>query len=439
MRHVFQWTMALGCLSVVTLLHQSPLEARGFSRGGGGGARMSGGGGGSRPSMSRSPSMSRPSMSRPSMPSRPSPSISRPSPSSRPNVSRPSVATRPQTSRPSIGTRPSVGTRPSTGSRPTRGQLDSFLDLKPSVGTRPGSGGSIGSNIAAGAAGGAAANFLRNNPRPSQLPAGGATTRPNLGDRTSIGDRTQVNIGDRPSQLPSNLANHRPERVENRQQLQGNRTQRRNQVREQYRDNHPRFDFWADHPDWARWRLNRPYRWAAWGAVTAWFPWGWSEPTYYNYGDNYYYQGDSVYSDGQPVASATEYAEQAQTIATAADVPAETQESDWMSLGVFALTQDGQASGPPPVAYLQLQVNKQGVITGTLQDLSSKSVRQVEGAVDKESQRSAWTVGGKSWPIMETGISNLTKDEAPALVHFENGQTQQWLMIRMDDPSDAQK
>lgn len=170
--------------------------------------------------------------------------------------------------------------------------------------------------------------------------------------------------------------------------------------------------------------------------MTSWFPWGWSEPTYYNYGDNYYYQGDTVYSDGQPIASAQEYSQQAQAIAASTTVPEQTQESDWMSLGVFALTQDGDASGPPPVAYLQLQVSKAGVITGTLQDLSSNSVRQVQGAVDKESQRSAWTVGDKDWPVMETGISNLTKDEAPALIHFENGQTQQWLLIRMDESGD---
>jgi hypothetical protein len=35
---------------------------------------------------------------------------------------------------------------------------------------------------------------------------------------------------------------------------------------------------------------------------------------------------------------------------------------------------------------------------------------------------------------METGISNLTKDESPALIHFAEGQTQQWLMIRLEDP-----
>ena len=45
--------------------------------------------------------------------------------------------------------------------------------------------------------------------------------------------------------------------------------------------------------------------------------------------------------------------------------------------------------------------------------------------VDKNTQRSAWVVQGKESPIMETGIANHTaKDEAPALLHFTDGQTQ---------------
>jgi len=35
---------------------------------------------------------------------------------------------------------------------------------------------------------------------------------------------------------------------------------------------------------------------------------------------------------------------------------------------------------------------------------------------------------------METGVLNLTKDIAPALVHFEDGTTQQRLLVRLDEP-----
>ena len=62
-------------------------------------------------------------------------------------------------------------------------------------------------------------------------------------------------------------------------------------------------------------------------------------------------------------------------------------------------------------------------------------VRQpIEGMIDKKSQRTAWSIEGKQWPIMETGISNLTEDTAPTLIHFEDGQTQQWLLVRLEEP-----
>ncbi len=34
---------------------------------------------------------------------------------------------------------------------------------------------------------------------------------------------------------------------------------------------------------------------------------------------------------------------------------------------------------------------------------------------------------------METFIYNLTENEAGALLHWENGQSQEWAMVRLDD------
>ncbi|NOX55372.1 MAG: protocadherin, partial [Planctomycetes bacterium] len=176
-------------------------------------------------------------------------------------------------------------------------------------------------------------------------------------------------------------------------------------------------------------------RWATWAAVASWFPWGWREPVYFEYGDTVYYQGDTVYYGDQPVASAEEYAAQAQEIAEAAPEP--TQETEWLSLGVFALTQEGD-DAPNPTLYLQLAVSKDGLIAGTFFDEASEVAKPLEGAVDKESQRSAWTVVDKKWPVMEAGIANLTKDTVPVLIHFEDGQTQRWLLVRLEEPMEAQ-
>ena len=43
--------------------------------------------------------------------------------------------------------------------------------------------------------------------------------------------------------------------------------------------------------------------------------------------------------------------------------------------------------------------------------------------------------------MIETGIYNLTKDEAPTLVHFGKDKTEQWLLVRVkqddQDPGSA--
>src|SRR5262249_48650821 len=95
---------------------------------------------------------------------------------------------------------------------------------------------------------------------------------------------------------------------------------------------------------------------------------------------------------------------------------------------------DGQSSGPTPTMFLQLAISKQGVIAGTFHNAATNATQTIEGMADKASQRVAWNVVGKSRPIMETGISNLTEDTSPALIHFADGQTQQWLMVRLPEP-----
>jgi hypothetical protein len=184
----------------------------------------------------------------------------------------------------------------------------------------------------------------------------------------------------------------------------------------------PNFNYWG---------------WAAWPAVTGWVDYGWQQPVYYNYGDNVYYQDDQVYYGDQVVATAAEYADQAAVIAASIPQDVKPAEGDWMSLGVFAVTADGAPSGADPTMYLQLAVSKQGIISGTLQNTATDSVKEIEGMIDKQTQRAAWGGKGQQWPIMETGISNLTQDTSPALVHFADGTTQQWLLVRLDKPQEG--
>jgi hypothetical protein len=306
------------------------------------------------------------------------------------------------------------GGGPGPGTRPSQGDLGKFLNIGgpgagPGIGGKPGVGGGPGIG-----AGGAAGDFFRG-------PGAGA---PGLGKGGGPGPGVGKGAG-KIGQLPSN----RPSRIENRQQYSQNRQDRRQEVRDQFRDNHPRFDFAMEHPRWAAWRVNAPYRWATVAALTAWC--GYGAASYYDWGENIYYQDGNVYSEGQIVATVEKHDATAEQYAT--NIP-EVKNPEWMPLGVFAITKDGEASGPAPTLFVHLTVSKEGIIAGTFQNTALEKSQPLEGMVDKNSQRAAWVVSGTKRPLMEVGIFNLTKDTAPALVHYENAQVQQMLLIRMDEP-----
>jgi hypothetical protein len=255
-----------------------------------------------------------------------------------------------------------------------------------------------------------------------------------VGDRPGAGDRFP-NLGDR-----------RDDFRENRQDRVDRRHERGDQIRDNVRDR--RYDFFtpgwrARYPNMARgrwnwWYGNRPpYYWwrrASWTAVSGWFVWQAASPIYYDYGGNVYYYQDTVYIDGQEACSGTEYAQQAATIA--ASVPEDVNEDnvEWMPLGVFAVCNEEQTD---PVMYLQLVVSREGIIAGTYYNSVTENPQPVEGMVDRTTQRAAWTVGENKTTTMETGIYNLTEDETSVLVHFGDEQTQQWLMVRLEEPEEG--
>ncbi len=203
-------------------------------------------------------------------------------------------------------------------------------------------------------------------------------------------------------------------------------------------------DGWYGSEWWNNLNIPKPYfpGFNAWGSVT------WptmanslqptsSTPIYYNFGENVYFLNGSVYYGDQPVATEDEYTKQAETIAASAPA-AKPAEQHWMPLGVFAMTADGEPNGADPNFFLQLAVSKQGVISGTIQNIAAKSVQPIEGMVDKQCQRAAWTVVGKPRPLMEMGAANLTQDSSSALVHFADDTTQQCLLVRVEKPGDKQ-
>jgi hypothetical protein len=198
-------------------------------------------------------------------------------------------------------------------------------------------------------------------------------------------------------------------------------------------------DWWNNnHIDWPYYPGFGYWAGAAWGAMSDWVDYGWTDPVYYNYGDNVYYQDGSVYYGDQPVCTEVQYIEQAEAIAMS-EPETKPAANDWMPLGVFAITQDGEPTGADPTMFLQLAVSKQGAISGTFQNTATNTVKAIDGMVDKQTQRAAWTVAGESRPLMETGIVNLTQEATSALVHFPDNSTQRCLLVRLEKPGATPK
>jgi hypothetical protein len=195
-------------------------------------------------------------------------------------------------------------------------------------------------------------------------------------------------------------------------------------------------NWWPQYP--GAWRA------AAWTtAALVWGGAGWgtcstfcgypAEPAYYDYGSNVVYEGDTVYVNGDSVGTQEQYAQQAITLADTGKQAQATKEEEWLPLGVFAMVQGEQTDSND---LFQLAVNKEGVIRGNFYNVLSDTAVPVYGSVDKKTQRAAWTVSDKKEPIYEAGFANLTKAETTMLVHFGKARTQQWTLIRVEQPAE---
>ena len=178
----------------------------------------------------------------------------------------------------------------------------------------------------------------------------------------------------------------------------------------------------------AAWAYGDAWAIATWASLSGWLGYS-AQPVYYNYGDNIVYQDNSVYVNGQDSGTAEQYYEEAQNLATTGAGEQTSDGEKWLPLGVFALSEGDQTSAH---MILELAVNKQGIIRGNYTNTATNDTQQVEGSVDKSTQRAAWIIGDNKNNVMETGVYNLTKDEAPVLVHFGGDRTEQWLLVRLN-------
>jgi hypothetical protein len=156
---------------------------------------------------------------------------------------------------------------------------------------------------------------------------------------------------------------------------------------------------------------------------------------YYDYGTTVVYQGDTVYINGEQAATAEQYAQQATEFSNAGRAAKPPEDEEWQSLGVFALVRGEEQTSDK---MFQLAVNKNGVIRGNYYDAFADNTLPVYGSVDKKTQRAAWSVGEKQDVVFEAGIANLTREETPVLVHYGKDNTQQFTLVRVEQPAGEQ-
>jgi hypothetical protein len=188
-------------------------------------------------------------------------------------------------------------------------------------------------------------------------------------------------------------------------------------------------------------RYPRAWRAARWTTATVWVSVTWAAvagycsypatPGYYDYGTNVIYQGDTVYINGDQAATADQYAQQATQISEAGREAKPPENEEWQPLGVFALVRGEEQTSDK---IFQLAVNKEGVLRGNYYDAFADNTLPVYGSVDKKAQRAAWSIGEKKEVVFEAGIANLTLNETSILVHYGKDNTQQFTLVRVEQP-----
>jgi hypothetical protein len=186
----------------------------------------------------------------------------------------------------------------------------------------------------------------------------------------------------------------------------------------------------------AAWRVPQ------WTAATVWAPAIWPSvatfcaydptPVYYDYGTTVVYEGDTVYFNGEPAGTADEYAQQAIGLAGAGRTAQLAADEEWKPLGVYAVVRGEEEASDK---LFQLAVTRDGVIRGNYYDAVADNTLPVYGSVDRQAQRAAWSVGDKKDVIFEAGVANLTNDETPILVHHGKDNTQQFTLVRVEQPA----
>jgi hypothetical protein len=191
------------------------------------------------------------------------------------------------------------------------------------------------------------------------------------------------------------------------------------------------YGYWWGRPSW----LSLIGWFGGWGGYGGY---GWGDPFYYDYGPggNVVYTRDYVVVNGQNVGTPASFYAAARALATVDMSQVDPNDRDWQPLGTFSMAVRQDEVDPPRV--VQLATNKDGIISGTVFNRESGNLYNVQGRVDPETQRVAFTLGNDRNTVFETGLYNLTQDQTPVLVHFSARQHDTYVLARLPEPSEAE-
>jgi hypothetical protein len=204
---------------------------------------------------------------------------------------------------------------------------------------------------------------------------------------------------------------------------------------------HRHFDHGFGPWGYSWWRGN-PWYWWGWSTapyLDSWLAFGWSQPCYWDYGPGAYvyynYPTNQFYQDNKPYLPASNYYQQVYDLAHSAPAVSEADaaKSDWLPLGVFAMTKENRKDENWTV---QLGVNKQGVLSGTYFNQENDGAHPLVGMVDKETHKAAWYFadGSNNQMVFETSVDNLTEPQSTVMVHFGPGDSGVWQLVRLERP-----
>lgn len=194
------------------------------------------------------------------------------------------------------------------------------------------------------------------------------------------------------------------------------------------------------------WGWGNPWHTARWGNAAEWLGLGAATaPIWRGYGpvnttiyptDNEDLEApEAQFAEGKNITEEELAAEsKAARELAAKGEPEPAKEAAFLPLGVFTLAPENQTEA---TAMLQLAASKDGTLRGTYHDLLSNANHPIRGSIDKTTHRVAWTFGSHGKTTFQTVLAVLTEPSGPVSVHYDNGQTRQWVIARYDDePSD---